>query len=621
VRILLRCDGDGRLGVGHVIRSLALAEAAVAAGHEVVVAGHFEGSFLAGQLSAAPVEVVQLGLPAGGADPQPLVDLAQSLRLDVLHVDSYEISGQLGGFVTSGLVLSNVEDGTFGRRPADVVVDPTFGAERSPRLDDGSTWLLRGSRYMPVRQRVLDARRGDPPAERDAHTEAARTVLVVMGGTDPVGLAPAAVKLLVDTCLALEVTVIAVGEDAERVRAAARCSRVSLNVLAPVDDLPAMMAEQDLVISAAGTSVWELCCIGVPMAVVWAVDNQREGYDRVVAAGAAVGLGGPGLAGPKRSGDEQAVGLGGPGLAGPERSGDEQAVGLGGPDLSGDVRGGDEPAVGLLRTALTDSRVRADLVLAGRHIVDGLGAWRVVRMWEQAERQKPGLGRPVRPVAAAGLVARPATLEDARQLWEWRNDPGTRAGSRHGEMVPWLEHLAWVEASLTREDRVLLVVDDPLGPVGTVRWDLAGEGEWEVSITVAPDRRGRSLARSMLQAAEAAPLEVATLPDEALSEVARSEVARSEVARSEVARSEVARSEVARSEVARSEVAGSEVAGSEVTPSGVGRSRGTGVTAYLAVVHVDNHASVRLFETSGYVPDLPPDSRGFLRFRKAAPVT
>ena len=48
--VLLRCDGGGRLGVGHVMRSLALAEAAVAAGHRVVVAGQFEGAFLQAQL-------------------------------------------------------------------------------------------------------------------------------------------------------------------------------------------------------------------------------------------------------------------------------------------------------------------------------------------------------------------------------------------------------------------------------------------------------------------------------------------------------------------------------------------------------------------------------------------
>src|SRR5665647_2738922 len=169
MRVLLRCDGGGSLGVGHVMRSLALAEAAVVAGHDVVVAGQFEGPLLQGRLAAAPVEVVQLAAFTVEGDQQQVIDLVRRLRPDVLHVDSYLASDRLrelvacAGVETAGssmgsIVMSNMEDGTFGRRPADVVVDPTFGAELSARPQDGSTWLLRGSRYTPVRQRVIDAR-------------------------------------------------------------------------------------------------------------------------------------------------------------------------------------------------------------------------------------------------------------------------------------------------------------------------------------------------------------------------------------------------------------------------------------------------------------------------------
>jgi len=545
MRVLLGCDGGGTLGLGHVMRSLALAEAAVAAGHEVVVAGHFEGSFLQAQLAAAPVEVAPLSVPMAGGDLQAFVDLVDRLRPDVVHVDSYETSGRLAEIVASTgveAVVSNMEDGTFGRRPAEVAIDPTLGAERSARPQDGTTWLLRGSRYTPVRRRVIDA--GHPGSSdgmggvgRETNRDVgqvARTVLVVMGGTDPEGLAPLAVELLARTGLELEVTAIAVDENARRARTEAEGSPLSLTVLAPVDDLPAMMSAHDLVISAAGTSVWELCCIGVPAALVWAVDNQREVYDQVVAAGAAIGLGGPGLR-------------------------------------------AEEHAVDLLTGALTDSRVRAGLVRAGRQVVDGLGAWRVVRMWEQALTV-----RCLPPIETAGLVARRATLQDARLLWRWRNDPATRAASRSSAVLAWEDHLGWLEASLARTDRILLVVEHTGGtggPVGTVRWDLVREpvgerepgreggfeagpvgwDEWEVSITVAPERRGRSLARPLLRVAETA-----------LSELAR--------------------------------------------------SGGTDVSAYLAVVHRDNGASVRLFETSGYVPDLPADPRGFMRFRKTARV-
>jgi ribosomal protein S18 acetylase RimI-like enzyme len=70
-----------------------------------------------------------------------------------------------------------------------------------------------------------------------------------------------------------------------------------------------------------------------------------------------------------------------------------------------------------------------------------------------------------------------------------------------------------------------------------------------------------------------------------------------------------------RQSLARPLLRAGEVALSEAT-----RSSATDVTAYLAVVHIDNDASVRLFETSAYIPDAPPDHRGFMRFRKAAPV-
>ncbi len=46
------------------------------------------------------------------------------------------------------------------------------------------------------------------------------------------------------------------------------------------------------------------------------------------------------------------------------------------------------------------------------------------------------------------------------------------------------------------------MAQDDAGDVGTVRWDRVGDGEWEVSLTVAPERRARGLAASLLRAGE-----------------------------------------------------------------------------------------------------------------------
>ena len=53
-------------------------------------------------------------------------------------------------------LLSSMVDGRFGARPADVLVDPTVGAERE-HPPAAARWHLRGSRFTPVREATVRA--------------------------------------------------------------------------------------------------------------------------------------------------------------------------------------------------------------------------------------------------------------------------------------------------------------------------------------------------------------------------------------------------------------------------------------------------------------------------------
>jgi RimJ/RimL family protein N-acetyltransferase len=333
-------------------------------------------------------------------------------------------------------------------------------------------------------------------------------VLVVMGGTDPEGASPWVVAALAETGRDVDLTVVALPERAQAVLDAA--GGLPVNVIDPTPHLPRLMADSDLVVSASGTSVWELCTLGAPMALVLAVDNQRPGYERMVASEAAVGLG-----------------------------------------TVAELK--DTPAVAArLSPLLGDPHRRAALGAAASRLMDGRGAWRIVGAWEALlALREEGAAAPT----VSRLEVRGATLADAELLHTWRNDPQTRAASRTHDPVPWQDHLRWLAASLGRDDRRLFVASDAEGDVGTIRWDHEGDGEWEVSITVAPQRRGQGLARPLLAAGERA------LAD---------------------------------------------------------RSGGRELTAYLAVVHEDNDASLRLFAAAGYLPELPSDAGGYRRYLKPA---
>ncbi|MET0433250.1 MAG: bifunctional UDP-2,4-diacetamido-2,4,6-trideoxy-beta-L-altropyranose hydrolase/GNAT family N-acetyltransferase [Cellulomonas sp.] len=435
MRAVLRCDASAGSGVGHLVRCLALAEAAGSRGWDVTLLGDVDAPLGRRLVAAAGVAV----RPAPADLRRALLDDPGLATADVLHVDHYDVAGDLR--TAGGPLVSSMEDGAFGRRPADVVVDSTLGAEGAGRPADGSGTVLLGVRYAPLRSAVRAARRaaGAGPADRGDD------VLVVMGGTDAFGVSAAAARLAV-LAGASRVRVVASGAAAHRVRAEVP----GAEVLGPQDDLPALAATAGVVVSAAGTSVWELACVGAPTAVVAVTGNQRTGYERAVAAGIAVGLG----------------------------------------PLDA-VRAAEDDAVAALRGLVADPGRRAAVARAGRALVDGLGADRVLDAWWA------GRGHPV-------LAARPATADDADLLLGWRNDPATRSASRDQDEVPRAAHVEWLQRVLAAPDRLLLVVEHTGRPAGTVRFDREADGLWEVSITLAPHARGRGLAAGVLDAGERA---------------------------------------------------------------------------------------------------------------------
>ena len=88
-------------------------------------------------------------------------------------------------------------------------------------------------------------------------------------------------------------------------------------------------------------------------------------------------------------------------------------------------------------------------------------------------------------------------MEDARALYEWRNDPLMRQQSRNTDAVPWEKHVAWLEQSLTMPTRRFYIAEQGGMPVGTVRADER-DGVQELSWTVAPEARGRGIGKRMV---------------------------------------------------------------------------------------------------------------------------
>lgn len=99
------------------------------------------------------------------------------------------------------------------------------------------------------------------------------------------------------------------------------------------------------------------------------------------------------------------------------------------------------------------------------------------------------------------LLLRQADAADAFDILAWRNDPVTRAMSRHTEVVERDDHLHWFAATLQDPARLLLVAQDGEIKVGMARFDELTPRVWEVGINLNPACRGRGLSHAVLSGA------------------------------------------------------------------------------------------------------------------------
>lgn len=329
--VVVWCDLGPDIGVGHLMRCLALAEELHARGRDV--------RFLV-DASAVPFAAAQLAA-RGFASVPPAPTVEEQLRQvdelapEAVVIDSYRLPPTVYDAVRASYRTLAFVDGDLGGRVADVFLDQNIGAEDDRRALPQGAVRLAGLRYALMRDEVLRHRPASP--EVPAPTGPPR-VFAFFGGTDAYGAAPVLTDALVATGRPFRLSVVAATDESRAALAAVRPAEgQEIEVIPPTDRLAEQVRAADLVVSAAGTSSWELLCLGAAVAFVCVADNQVESYGRVVDGGLTFPLG-----------------------------------------LLDVVRQEPEAATAVLGAALDDADARNRLRRKGWELVDGRGRSRVV---------------------------------------------------------------------------------------------------------------------------------------------------------------------------------------------------------------------------------------------------
>jgi UDP-2,4-diacetamido-2,4,6-trideoxy-beta-L-altropyranose hydrolase len=297
MQVAFRTDASLQIGTGHVMRCLTLADALRERGSQSTFicrphAGHLldliqqrghtvkalapaDDAFTA---PAEPTHAQWLGTNWASDAAQTQQALGDQV-VDWLVVDHYALERRwehaMRPHTQSIMAIDDLAD-----RPheCDLLLDQTFGrytVDYQP-LVPAHCQLLCGSQYVLLRPEFASLR---PYSLKRRTNPDLRELLITMGGVDKDNATGQVLQVI--RCCKLpadcRITVV-MGVTApwlEDVRRQAQNMPWPTRVLVGVSDMAQLMADSDLAIGAAGSTSWELCCLGVPSLLVCTAANQR----------------------------------------------------------------------------------------------------------------------------------------------------------------------------------------------------------------------------------------------------------------------------------------------------------------------------------------------------------
>jgi UDP-2,4-diacetamido-2,4,6-trideoxy-beta-L-altropyranose hydrolase len=282
MHLVVRADGSRQIGIGHVMRMLALADEVQRHGGHVTLASVRPDEALLAYARTLGVAVVPGEHDAGTVgDASWLAALSRARAAEWVVVDGYRFDHHYQqALLDAGLRVVFVDDhGECERYDADIVLNQNpYAAEAMYTRRGAGTRLLLGPAYAMLRREFAVAA-GVPPGVPGRATR----VLVTLGGADPEGAAAKVVAALArvpgDDLRVKVVSHMDVEGDARTAR------------LPATADMVPLMKWADVAITGAGSTVYELCCLGVPTFVVAITRPQIESARALEREGLAVDLG------------------------------------------------------------------------------------------------------------------------------------------------------------------------------------------------------------------------------------------------------------------------------------------------------------------------------------------
>ena len=295
MKVVFRVDASLKIGTGHVMRCLTLAQVLKENGADVkFICRKYEGNLIDKiQFSGFNVEELEvlkeaevndklahslwLGV-SQQQDADDCINVLKSKKNDWLIVDHYALDEQwqkqLKPYYKKLMVIDDLAD---RKHCCDILLDQTFGRKQEDYLSltpEGCKLLL-GSQYALLRLEFFKWRLYS--LERRSNLEF-KQLFINMGGIDVDNITGQVIDELKTCNLPNDIKIIIVmgggAPHLKSVKFKANTLSYKTEVKVDVGNMSEIMANSDIAIGAAGSTTWERCCLGLPTIQIVTAKNQ-----------------------------------------------------------------------------------------------------------------------------------------------------------------------------------------------------------------------------------------------------------------------------------------------------------------------------------------------------------
>ena len=264
--IFIRADANEKIGTGHIMRCLSLGQAFASKNQEVIfITADHRGDTL---VQNKGFRSICLNSDWTNMGDEPLVDLITEKNPDLVLVDSYFATENYLHSIRNSVITAYMDDMNAACWDVDYLINYNIFARKTDYslYKNKNTELLLGPSFAPLRKEF----EGLPHHEIK---ENITDILVSAGGADPDGIT---LLFLHEICphlpgVRFHFVVGVLNPRIQEIKASAPA-----NVVLHINEqhMSELMTSCDIAVSAAGSTLYELCACGIPSITYSLADNQ-----------------------------------------------------------------------------------------------------------------------------------------------------------------------------------------------------------------------------------------------------------------------------------------------------------------------------------------------------------